>query len=97
MDVPGEFSQQDINEFETAWWTRIAAATGNRILTRESRWWFELVREHPDRYASRYNIGTFSMRLQLYRYVLDCIRKREDVTAVYIDAVRPLLQRNRED
>jgi DNA-binding FadR family transcriptional regulator len=82
--------RRDIGDFETAFWTAIAAASGNKILLREARWWFEMLSRQPDRARWFYDRPEF--RLPAYRMVVDSLRARDQKAASrFLESVRPLL------
>lgn len=84
---------RDFGEFETAFWTELALATKNRVFVRESRWWFALMQQQPERRDRMY--GKPELRLALYRSVLAVLRRRGGAAQHYLAAIRPLLDRRR--
>ena len=82
--------RREIGAFETAFWTAIAAATGNKILLREARWWFEMLDRQPERASWFYDRP--ELRLTIYRMVVDALRARDKSAAPrFLEAVRPVL------
>jgi DNA-binding FadR family transcriptional regulator len=65
---------REIGAFETRFWTLVAAATRNKILLREARWWFEMLERQPGK--KRWFYDRPELRLALYRVVVDELRTR---------------------
>jgi DNA-binding FadR family transcriptional regulator len=88
-------TEAEMGGVETEFWTTLAALAQNRILLREARWWFDLMKDQPERRRRMY--GRPELRLALYQAVMDRLRKRERVAEFYLDAVRTLLARGGAD
>ena len=86
-------TEAEMGGVETDFWTTLAALADNRILLREARWWFDLMKDQPERRRRMY--GRPELRLALYQAVMDRLRKREQVAQFYLDAVRTLLAGDR--
>jgi GntR family transcriptional regulator, transcriptional repressor for pyruvate dehydrogenase complex len=82
-------SPRDVGELEMEFWVSVARAGRNRMLVREARWWFEILRDQPERRRGMY--GKPELRLALYRAIVDHLRRREDVGPNYLRSVRALL------
>jgi len=80
---------QDLAEFESEYWMTIARTTKNRILLREARWWFDMLKVQPERRARIY--GKPQLRIALYHALVEQLRKREGTVALYLKAMRVLL------
>ena len=86
-----EASDAEMGGVETEFWTTLAALTKNQILLREARWWFQLMKDQPERARRMY--GRPELRLALYQAVMDRLRRRDGVAGFYLDAVRTMLAR----
>lgn len=82
---------REMIDFEPRFWTSVAAATGNNILLREARWWFEMLRDQPERKRRFY--GRPELRLGIYRAVIENLKARNGrAAAEFLQAVEPALQ-----
>lgn len=82
--APGE-----TGELERMFWVSIARIGKNRMLLREARWWFEILRDQPERRRGLY--GKPELRLALYHTIVDHLRRGEDVVPSYLRSVRAIL------
>jgi DNA-binding FadR family transcriptional regulator len=90
----GTPSEAEMGGIETEFWTTLAALSDNRILLREARWWFDLMKDQPERRRRMY--GRPELRLALYQAVMDRLKRRDGVAAFYLGAVRTLLARGHD-
>jgi DNA-binding FadR family transcriptional regulator len=83
-------TEHDIGEFETLFWTTVARASGNKILVREARWWFEMLDRQPGR--ARWFYDRPELRLAVYRAIVDNLRNHHGNAALrFLEVVRPVL------
>jgi DNA-binding FadR family transcriptional regulator len=79
----------EVGSFETRFWTALAAATRNKILLREARWWFEMLERQPGR--ARWFYERPELRLAIYRAVVDCLATRDGTAAhKFRETVKPV-------
>jgi DNA-binding FadR family transcriptional regulator len=84
-------ASDDINEFETAFWTFIARCTRNKILLREARWWFDMITHRPERRERFYDRP--ELRLMVYRSIVDNLKSKSGMAGrLFIDSVKPVWQ-----
>jgi DNA-binding FadR family transcriptional regulator len=82
---------REMSNFDTRFWTFVAAATDNKILLREARWWFELLQHQPERRRRFY--GRPEMRLGMYRTLVESLKSRRGRAATdFLAAVHPALE-----
>jgi GntR family transcriptional regulator, transcriptional repressor for pyruvate dehydrogenase complex len=82
-----------LDALDTRFWVALARATGNRVLLRETRWWFDLMQKQPERRRKMY--GRPELRMALYRGVIDHLRARSGAAQFYVKAIKSLLERPR--
>jgi GntR family transcriptional repressor for pyruvate dehydrogenase complex len=84
-------NNRQISGFDTKFWTFVAATTRNTILLREARWWFEMLRDQPERRRRFYDRP--ELRLAIYRGIIESLKSRSgQAAAQFLAAVHPVLE-----
>ena len=84
-------NKHQIAGFDTQFWTCVAATTGNAILLREARWWFEMLSDQPERRRRFYDRP--ELRLAIYRGIIESLKSRSgQAAAQFLAAIHPVLE-----
>lgn len=84
-------NKRGMGSFEARFWTFVAECTRNKILLREARWWFEVIRNQPERKRRFYDRP--ELRLAAYRAVVDSLKEdTQQAAQLFTNAIRPILQ-----
>ncbi len=82
---------EGLDAFEATFWIYLARCTRNRILLREARFWFELLKRQPERRKQFYDRP--ELRLATYRAVVDNLKTDpKNAGQRFIESVRPVLE-----
>ncbi len=84
-------NNRQVSGFDTKFWTYVATTTGNTILLREARWWFEMLGDQPERRRRFYDRP--ELRLAIYRGIIESLKTRSgQAAAQFLAAVHPVLE-----
>jgi DNA-binding FadR family transcriptional regulator len=76
--------------FLERFWTEAARASKNRILLRETRWWFSLWQRRPSLGALLLH-GDKATRAELYASLIERLRRREQAAGHFLASLREVL------
>lgn len=83
--------ESEIGSFESRFWIFIAECTRNKILTREARWWFDMIQHQPERKKRFYDRP--ELRLAAYRAVVNNLRTgTQQAASMFRNAIMPVVQ-----
>jgi DNA-binding FadR family transcriptional regulator len=80
---------EELPAFEKRFWTKLAAACGNRLYEFETAWWFRLLAEHPRSHHPI--VAEPHTRIAALRELVRRLRTGEDAAGMYLQMTDVLL------
>lgn len=91
--LAGPRDKESIRAAEATFWITLAEATGNRILTREARYWFDVMASQKARRDALYEVP--ELRLMAYRAIIDDLKNGRPAADNFRATIKPLLTARR--